>query len=38
MFARPRIDGVDAINLAEGRFTPSSIRGATPSDRPSRRR
>jgi hypothetical protein len=39
MFARPKIDGVNAVNLAEARFAPSSttIRGATPSDLPPRR-
>ena len=38
MFARPRIDGVNAVNLAGAQYAPSSIRGATPSDRPPRRR
>jgi len=30
LFARPAIDGVNPINLAQVRFDPSSVRGSTP--------
>lgn len=37
LFTRPQIDGVNPVNLADARFTPSSYRGATPGDLPPRR-
>jgi hypothetical protein len=38
LFTRPAIEGTNPVNLADGRFTPSSFRGAAPGDLPPRRR